>query len=73
MSDLVIEVFKTDVQEWSQAGRLTALLLEYFPGSRINFDLEDCDRVLRVEGTDFRPDKVVAIIMQNGFSCTPLE
>jgi len=46
---MMIEVFKTNVQEISQANKIVAVLLEHFPGSRINFDMHDCDKVLRVE------------------------
>ena len=70
---MMIEVFKTNVQEVSQANKMVALLLEHFPGSRINFDMHDCDKVLRVEGNDFIPVKVMALVNENGFHCTPLQ
>jgi hypothetical protein len=46
----MIEIFKTNVQEVSHANEIVALLLEYYPGSKINFDMHDCDKILRVEG-----------------------
>lgn len=69
----MIEVFKTDVSGSADAGRLTALLRQHFPGSRINFDLDDCDRILRIEGKDFRPGEVVKLVRENGFACSVLE
>ena len=50
----MIEVFKTNVQEFSEAQKLVALLRKHFPNSKINFDLDDCDKVLRVEGNNLR-------------------
>ncbi|HEX5025044.1 MAG TPA: hypothetical protein VFV68_07215 [Agriterribacter sp.] len=45
----LIEVFKTNVQQKLEAERLKNALLDYFPSYRINFDLHDCDKILRVE------------------------
>ncbi len=53
----MIEVFKTNVQEDEQAERLIKALSDYFPNSRITFDLEDCDRILRVAGDNVCPKK----------------
>lgn len=44
-----IEVFKTNVEQKLDAERLKRALLDYFPLYRINFDLHDCDKILRVE------------------------
>ena len=68
----MIEVFKTNVREISQANQIVELLLEHFPGAKINFDMHDCDKVLRVEGSCV-PVKIMAIVEQHGFNCTPLQ
>ncbi|MDB5198829.1 MAG: hypothetical protein JWO92_792 [Chitinophagaceae bacterium] len=68
-----IEVFKTNVQEADQASKIVSLLLEHFPGNRINFDMHDCDKVLRVEGKDFIPAKIIMLVEEHGFNCTPLQ
>jgi hypothetical protein len=65
----MIEVFKTDVQQPGTANLLTAKLLLLFPGSRINFDLEDCDRVLRVEGENICYEKIVRLLKASGYCC----
>ncbi len=44
-----VEVFKTSVRERTEASRIIALLLTRFPDCKVNFDLEDCDRILRIE------------------------
>ena len=46
----MIEVFKTDVTEKDQARMLVDRIHKAFSHCRANFDLEDCDRILRVKG-----------------------
>ena len=69
----MVEVFKTNVNEVSEARKITALLLQHFPDSRINFDLHDCDKILRVEGKDLLIEKVVVLVNENGYFCAVLE
>jgi hypothetical protein len=69
----MIEVFKTNIQKGAQAKKLVALLLQHFPGSKVNVDLHDCDKVLRVEGAHFLPAKIMTLVTENGFMCSVLE
>jgi hypothetical protein len=69
----MIEVFKTNVQEFSEAQKLVALLRKHFPNSKINFDLDDCDKVLRVEGNNLRIEKVMTLVTEKGFLCKVLD
>jgi hypothetical protein len=66
---MMIEVFKTDVKGIRQAKKLMSLLLEYCPVCRINFDLEDCDKVLRIEGKDFCANRIIELLKLNGCNC----
>jgi hypothetical protein len=68
----MVEVFKTNVQETSEAAKLVCLLLQHFPGSKINFDLHDCDKILRVEGTGFATETIMVLVKENGFACDVL-
>ncbi len=45
----MVEIFKTTVEEVSKANIIVGKLLQKFPTYRINFDLNDHDRILRVE------------------------
>jgi hypothetical protein len=45
----MVEVFKTNVDNQVQAFRLSEAIHRAFPCYRANFDLDDCDRILRVE------------------------
>lgn len=44
-----------------------------FPKYRINFDLDDCDKILRVEGENICPEKIIAIVQNYGFRAEILE
>lgn len=44
-----IEIFRTDVFDKAVARMLVKNLKRVFPRSKINFDLEDCDKILRIE------------------------
>ena len=69
----MVEVFKTNVCEPYQCNILVRCLHSYFPEHRINFDLEDCDKILRVEGADIIPEKIIEIVRGYGYSCLILE
>jgi len=69
----MVEVFKTNVQGTEQAELLIDLLSQYFPGSKINFDLDDCDRILRIEGNNFIAGNVIRELRKQGFMCHLLE
>lgn len=69
----MVAVFKTNVQEQHQARKMADILLRHFPGCRIDFDLEDCDKVLRVEGQDLKADQLQQLVAAHGFDCAELE
>jgi hypothetical protein len=69
----MVEVFKTNVKRDHQAKEIVDELLQHFPGSKINFDLKDCDKVLRIDGyNDIAPD-VIRALKSKGFFCEELE
>lgn len=49
ISSTLIEIFKTNVNNPQLANKIIAELNQLYPEYRINFDLEDCDNVLRIE------------------------
>ncbi len=69
----MVEVFKTNVQQKTQSKRLLGMLSEVFPSLRINFDLSDCDKVLRVEGQDIKSFKIMVLVKAYGFKCELLD
>ena len=62
----MVEVFKTDVREAEHAERLIDLLYKYFPARKINFDLEDCDKILRIDSTVNFSSEVIETLRENG-------
>jgi hypothetical protein len=70
---VMIEVFKTNVQQPEQAATLVLILSKRFPSLRINFDLDDCDKILRVEGKNILPGKIISLLHANGYQCGLLE
>ncbi|MCQ6957178.1 hypothetical protein [Mucilaginibacter aquariorum] len=69
----MIEVFKTDVQSVEQSKPLIRKLKNYIPGGWVNFDLEDCDKVLRVEGSVFSVEAIIKLLHKNGHHCEILD
>jgi hypothetical protein len=45
----MVEVFKTNVYDRDQANMLIDEIHQTFVGYKANFDLEDCDKILRVK------------------------
>jgi hypothetical protein len=45
----MVEIFKTNVTNKQTANSLLKLLHRQLPACRFNFDLDDCDRILRAE------------------------
>ena len=48
----MVEVFKTNVQTQEDAQMLLDRIKQLFENYECNFDLEDCDHILRVETKD---------------------
>lgn len=57
-----VEIFRTDVPDNTIASKVVSVLYNYFPDTQINFDLEDCDKILRVEGNCVDIEKVTDIL-----------
>jgi len=68
----MIEVFKTNVQEAEQSNIIVGKLLEHFPNSVINFDLEDCDKILRIHATSISNNKIIDLMNSFGYQCEEL-
>ncbi|RED22441.1 hypothetical protein BD847_3070 [Flavobacterium cutihirudinis] len=68
----MIEVFKTNVQEVGQSVMIVEKLLEHFPNSSINFDLEDCDKILRIHSSHICNNSIIELVNSYGFHCEVL-
>ena len=69
----MVEIFKTNVDDHSQAQQVIALLKHHFPAFFINFDLHDCDKILRVKGESIPINEIEGLVSANGFQCHVLD
>jgi hypothetical protein len=68
----MIEVFKTNVEHKVTADQIQSALQVQFPLSKVNFDLEDCDRILRVEGHEVCIETIIEWMNVSGYQCEVL-
>ena len=69
----MVEVFKTNIYEPDEAQHVISKLHHYLPDARINFDLDDCDKILRVENSTIDIEKLVSLLNGTGYQCEVLE
>jgi hypothetical protein len=68
----MVEVFKMNVQHKELAEQLVSVLQGRIDFCKINFDLEDCDKILRVEGDQICVETIVEILNCHGLKCEVL-
>ncbi len=69
----MVEIFKTNVEETSESILLLQKLSGHFPKYKINFDLNDWDRILRVQGEDISVEKIIQVMNKENYQCIVLE
>ena len=71
----MVEVFKTNVEDFEQANRIVDRIRETFAGYRANFDLEDCDSILRIQSMDapLESQCIINMMQELGFDAEILE
>ena len=69
----MVEVFKTNVRSIRDAKFIIQKLAEEFPKHKMNFDLSDCDRILRVQGQNILENKIISIVTALDYKCEILE
>ncbi len=66
-------VFKTSVREFREVTSLRPVLDQLInSGGKWNFDLEDCDNILRVETKQLAPWSVIKTLNKRGYMCEEL-
>ncbi len=67
-------VFKTSITTNGKARKVKPLLDNLMHKSeKWNFDLEDCDNILRVEAASVQPSDIIKSLKRAGFACEELE
>jgi len=65
----MIEVFKTNLKKKSQAEKILKALQNKFAHLKINFDLDDCDKILRVEGSSIQIEEIIHMLKLKNVQC----
>jgi hypothetical protein len=68
----MIAVFRTGVRNQGDADYLMKIIKNQYRGYEINFDLEDCDHVLRIKGQEIKNKDIITLLRKEGFMCTEL-
>lgn len=70
----IIEVYKTNVADSRQSMFLLQALRHRFPGYIANFDLQDCDKILRIESskTTINNENIIELLNELGYCAEPL-
>jgi hypothetical protein len=72
---MTVEVFKTNVKNPDHARRLVDVIHDFFPEWQANFDLDDCDHILRITSLqeDINSSNIVDLLAYYGYSAEVLE
>jgi hypothetical protein len=70
----MVEVFKTDVIDANVAEMLVMLIHKTFDNYNANFDLDDCDNILRIECAEeiVIKDAIISLLKLKGFTAEVL-
>ena len=68
----MISIFETSVTNTSEIENLKPLLDINLKNAKWNFDLEDCDNILRIDGSDELIQLTIKLLKDNGFGCQEL-
>lgn len=68
-----ILVFKTNVTSKKKVSKVRPLLTSFPNIHQWNFDLDDCDKVLRIVAKEMVPGSVETLLQAAGFDCQVLD
>lgn len=63
----MVEVFKTNVERHEHSEMLIDQFINQIPNSQVNFDLEDCDKIWRIEAENVSTQAIIEILHRNGY------
>lgn len=69
----MIFVFKTSVRTKMQAKELKPHVDKILPNAKWNFDLEDVDKILRVDSEENIVLKIINLLRRHNYSCEELK
>lgn len=69
----MVFVFKTSVKTQTQAKKLKQPIDKLLPNTTWNFDLEDCDKILRIDSEKNIVLEIKELLTIHKFNCEELE
>lgn len=69
----MVHVFKTSVETDEDIKKLKPKLDNLSTNTKWNFDLEDCDNILRIAGSSISPITIINLLGESNFECQELE
>lgn len=69
----MVEIFKTNVMSADVSEMLLGKLSARLPACCLNFDLDDCDKILRAEGEIIDAAAIITLLKADGFECELLD
>jgi len=72
---MIIEIFKTNVEEKEVANEIIEVIQKSFHDHKANFDLQDCDRILRVVSVNecLQTMRIIDLIKAMGYHAEILQ
>jgi hypothetical protein len=71
-----VKIFKTDVNQAGEAASIVKALSQHFQDYRVNFDLGDCDGIMRVKShqQEINIEQIIDLLNRRAYtySCTHL-
>lgn len=69
----MIFVFKTSIKTKTQALKISPYINKLLPNANWNFDLEDCDNILRIDSEENIVLQIIDLLLIHKFDCEELE
>ena len=71
----MVEIFRTNVKNKRLAGKVLKVLQAHLPAFNFNFDLDDCDRILRVQSNECPVEciKIIQIVKDHAVEISLFE
>ena len=69
----MIYVFKTSVKTQSQVKKLQPHINSMLPNEKWNFDLHDCDKILRIDSEQNIVCEITGLLNVHNFRCEELD
>lgn len=69
----IVNIFRTDVETKREAELILYIVSKEVSNCKVNFDLEDCDNILRVESEKCLDKDITDCMVKLGYICEKLD